>query len=334
MSSAEKPLVSIVTPVYNGEPYLRECIESVLAQTYANFEYIILNNFSKDRTLEIAEEYARKDPRIKIFSNDKLLPIIENHNKAFTFISPDSKYCKVVSGDDWLYPECVERMVALAETDPTVGIVCAYQLSGGDGQWYVRNTGLPVTPAILSGIEVGRMQLLGLNFVLGNPTSVIYRADLIRSTDAFFPNPTAEADTSACVAALRYSNFGFVHQVLSFERLHEVRQTTHSLTLNAYVPSRISDLIEYGPHYLKPDELKGRVDKLLAEYYEYLADSVFDFRNEKFWTYHKRRLQELGHPLSGPKLGWAVGWKVVDMVFNPKRTLEALWGRLRPGTTA
>src|SRR5690242_20501129 len=60
MSLPDKPFVSVLTPVYNGEAYLAECIESVLAQTYPNFEYIIVNNCSKDRTLEIAQSYAKK----------------------------------------------------------------------------------------------------------------------------------------------------------------------------------------------------------------------------------------------------------------------------------
>ncbi|MGE0406800.1 MAG: glycosyltransferase family 2 protein, partial [Candidatus Korobacteraceae bacterium] len=66
MSETSAPLVSIITPVYNGEEFLVECIESVLAQTYQNWEYIIVNNHSKDRSLEIAEEYARRDPRVRV----------------------------------------------------------------------------------------------------------------------------------------------------------------------------------------------------------------------------------------------------------------------------
>jgi glycosyltransferase involved in cell wall biosynthesis len=123
MGACEHPLVSVVTPVYNGEPYLRECIESVLAQTYSTWEYIIVNNCSKDGTLEIAKEYARKDGRIHVYSNEAFLPIIANHNRAFNLIAPNSKYCKVVSADDWLFSECIARMVDLAEAHPSVGIV-------------------------------------------------------------------------------------------------------------------------------------------------------------------------------------------------------------------
>jgi glycosyltransferase involved in cell wall biosynthesis len=61
VSSREEPLVSVVTPVYNGEEFLAECIESVLAQTYSNIEYTIVNNCSTDRSLDIALSYAAQD---------------------------------------------------------------------------------------------------------------------------------------------------------------------------------------------------------------------------------------------------------------------------------
>src|SRR5690242_5494744 len=113
-----EPLVSVLTPVFNGEPYLAECIESVLSQTYRNWIYAIVNNHSTDATLEIAERYARSDERVHVYSNDALLDIIANHNRAFHLMPATAKYCKVVSADDWLFPECLEKMVSLAETHP------------------------------------------------------------------------------------------------------------------------------------------------------------------------------------------------------------------------
>src|SRR5262245_29002790 len=118
--SESPPLVSVVTPVYNGADFLAECVESVLAQTYTNFEYIIVNNRSTDRTLEIALGYARKDSRIRVHDAETFVGVIENHNRALRLISPDSRYCKVVAADDWLFPECLTKMIALAETSPSV----------------------------------------------------------------------------------------------------------------------------------------------------------------------------------------------------------------------
>ena len=76
MISLNLPFVTILTPVYNGEKYLAECIKSVLAQTYQNWEYIIVNNCSTDRSLEIAEHYAQKDPRIKVRTNTSFVGLV------------------------------------------------------------------------------------------------------------------------------------------------------------------------------------------------------------------------------------------------------------------
>ena len=314
--------VSIVTPVYNGEAYLRECIESVLAQTYSNWEYIVLNNCSTDETLRIAEEYSRRDSRIHVHSNDTLLPIIANHNRAFRLISRESKYCKVVSGDDWIYPECLARMVAVAEANPSVGLVGSYQLSGGGDKWYLRTYGLPYSSTVVPGREIARAHLLGTLDVLGDPTSSLYRADLVRRTESFYPNATAEADLSACYECLRDSDFGFVHQVLSFERLHPRQISNTSKDLNAYLSSHIGDLHTYGSLFLEPEELEKRVKELMNKYYEFLAKSAVHFRDKRFWTYHRARLKDVGQPLDGIRLGKAVSAKVLDLLLNPRKTSQ------------
>jgi glycosyltransferase involved in cell wall biosynthesis len=319
MGACEHPLVSVVTPVYNGEPYLRECIESVLAQTYSNWEYVIVNNCSKDGTLEIAKEYARKDRRIHVYSNEALLPIIANHNRAFNLIAPNSKYCKVVSADDWLFSECIARMVDLAEAHPSVGIVGSYQLSGGGDKWHVRNHGLSYLQTVVPGQEICRSHLLGTLDVFANPTSNLYRADLVRSTDAFFPNATAEADLSACLKHLQFADFGFVHQVLSYERLHSASITTTSCELNAYLPSRLRDYLMYGHLYLTQSELETRVKELSEHYYRFLVFSLFKSRDRKFWNYHKGKLSELGFPFDSFRLSKSIFVKCIDLVRNPQR---------------
>lgn len=327
MSNSDGPLVSVVTPVYNGEEYLAECVESVLRQTYANFEYIIVDNHSTDGTAEIAEHYAGMDRRIRVYHNDILLPIIANHNRAFQQISPQSKYCKVVSADDWLFPQCLSQMVDLAEAHPAVGIVGSYQLSGGGKNWKhwrVKWDQVPYPSTTVAGREIGRIHMLGGVEVFGTPTSLLYRADLVRTDDQFYPNPTAEADTSACCKCLRNSDYGFVHQVLSYERVHEVRTTTRSQHVNAYLSSNLSDLLQYGKAYLSPDEHEQRLHNLLKQYYGFLAVSALKFREREFWQFHLRRLNELGYPLSIVALGRTILMLGIGLVLNPKHTVELI----------
>ena len=210
------PCVTVLTPVYNGEKYLAECIESVLAQDYKEFQYHIVNNCSTDRTLEIAEFHAKKDRRIQVRTNSAFVSAIDNHNTAFRLVPPHCRYSKVVSADDWIMPDCVSKMVDFAEAHPAVGIVGAYQRSGNTVKWQ----GIPSTVSVMSGRDAGRLGLLKGIHVLGTPTSVLYRADLLRMRPSFFPHPRSYADTSACYEALQYCDFGFLHEVLSVERVH------------------------------------------------------------------------------------------------------------------
>src|SRR5712692_3563114 len=199
MSADSQPLVGVVTPVYNGDKYLAECIESVLAQTYQNWEYIIINNCSTDRSLEIAQSYAGEDARIRIRNNQEFVGREANENIAFRQISPESKYCKMVHADDWLFPECIAQMVAVAESNPTVGIVGAYGLNDTWVSW----DGLPYPSTVVSGREICRRTLLGGFYVFGTPTSLLIRSDLIRSREALYNESNIHADKEACFDLLQ-----------------------------------------------------------------------------------------------------------------------------------
>ena len=118
-----EPLVSVVTPVYNDAEYLTECITSVLNQTYTNWEYAIVDNASTDETSAIAARFAATDSRIRHVRFDEHVNANENHNRAFREIDSASEFCKVVSADDWIFPECLGRMVAPAKESDTIGLV-------------------------------------------------------------------------------------------------------------------------------------------------------------------------------------------------------------------
>src|SRR5262245_49559168 len=204
MNLVPTPRVSVVTPVYNGEHHLRDCIESVLAQSYPNWDYTICNNCSTDRTLEIAREYAAKDPRIRIHDNENFVHVNENHNIAFRCISPDSKYCKVVAADEWIFPECIERMVEIAEKHPSAAIVGSYALCGTD----VLFDGLRHCRTVVTGAELFRMSMesfiWGGPCFFGGPTSLLYRSHIVRRRSAFFDVENLHADTEVCFESLEH----------------------------------------------------------------------------------------------------------------------------------
>ena len=186
-AAASEPLVSVVTPVHNTAEYLTDCIRSVLAQSYQAWEYVIVNNASTDGSREIAESFAAQDSRIRIVDTNHLLPQVQNYNFTLRQISPASRYCKMVQADDWIYPVCLQEMVALAETDPQIAIVGAYRLAND----FVFDHGLvcsgpDAAKTVVAGRDVCRHFLLDRVYVFGSPTSVLYRADLVRGRDPFF----------------------------------------------------------------------------------------------------------------------------------------------------
>ena len=81
-----KPRVSIGLPVCNGENYLKQALDSIMAQTYTDFELIISDNASTDRTAQICKEYANRDPRIRYYRNEKNLGAARNFNYVFELV--------------------------------------------------------------------------------------------------------------------------------------------------------------------------------------------------------------------------------------------------------
>jgi glycosyltransferase involved in cell wall biosynthesis len=292
MELTKQPFVSIVTPVYNGEKYLAECIESVLEQTYSNWEYIILDNCSTDDSLEIAKHYAGKDGRIKVLTNDTFLEQIPNWNESMRKISDDSKYCKVVHADDCILPECLEKMVAKAEEYPTVGIVSSYRfvntrIPGLYGK------GLSYKTTFMEGKEAAKMVLMKRNYLFGTPSTLLYRADLVRKRDQFYDPYVFHADTENCFELLKESDFAFVHQLLSFTRRHEQAANTFSTYFHTKILYNLHTTKEFGDFYLTADEKRKTFSRFVKLEHWKVAYSIFEGRGRDVFRYHKKELEKM-----------------------------------------
>ena len=170
------PLVSVVTPVFNGEKYLRACIESV---------WLKRTTIGTTRSSTIAARIARwrsrtstprRTRRSTVRSNTHFVGVIENHNRAFRSIATEAKYCKLVSADDWIYPECISKLVDFAERHPSVAIVGSYSANATGIRW----GGIRSTRRSSRGPEAARLCLLGAIDSFWSPSTVLYRASMVR----------------------------------------------------------------------------------------------------------------------------------------------------------
>jgi glycosyltransferase involved in cell wall biosynthesis len=291
------PLISVVTPVYNGGRYLGECIESVIDQTYENWEYVLVDNCSTDDTPEIAKRYAERDARIRVVSNAQLLPMLQNWNRAMKEISAESAFCKVLHADDMMTPDCLERMVAVGVAHPSVGIVSSYRLSGTEVDL---DGAVPWGVEVVPGREICRLTLLDGHYVFGSPSSLLIRSDLIRERPRFYNEENLHADTEVCFDILLTADLGFVHQVLTYTRRHRDAVTWEAGRLNTYIGGWLRVMLLYGPFYLTPDERERRLGWWLRRYAVFLGKAVVQgkFRERKFREVHGTTLARLGRSLS------------------------------------
>jgi glycosyltransferase involved in cell wall biosynthesis len=325
------PLVSVVTPVYNTGEYLEEAIRSVLAQSYSNIEYIICNNHSTDSSGEIAARYSSLDSRIRVIQPPRFLPQAENFNFALQQISPESRYCKMLLADDWMFPRCLEEMVACAELSPSVGVVSAYRLIETEGDGF----GLPVDKRTIPGRVAGRLHMLGGVYVFGTPSTVMYASDVVRArAPHFFPEDRFYFDTDAVFQILADRDLAFVHQILTFSRYQPGSITHNVSTFHSRAVDRLLSLHHYGRIFLNAEEFERAMARAWRVYYESLGQQWlrerFSGRSEKYWEFHQKRLAGIGMKIEPKRLALGAGTSLLRALTSSGDFLRDFVVKRRP----
>lgn len=311
-------VVSVVTPVYNGQAHLEECIESVIAQSLSDWEYIILDNASTDSTAQIAQRYAAQDPRIKYHRNTTTLPIIENWNTSMRLIDEASRYCKVVHADDILMPDCLQKMVAVGDQHPSVTLIGAYRIDGVG----VNMDSIPYPNDMIRGTTLAKDRFLGkIADQFGSPSSVMYRADKVREKADFYDASNFHADTEVCIDILREGDYGFVHQVLTYTRRHMGAESPAARKLGSHGVGRMITLQKYGHHFLSEAEYTRAMNMQLRFYYQFLANNMMRFKDVSFRRYHQDFLRDSG-------LGFSAGRFCIALVRQSFRLITGRVGRI------
>jgi len=316
--ASSEPLVSVVTPFYNTAAYLAECIESVLAQRYRNFEYLLVNNRSTDGSREIAARYAARDARLRVIDNATFVGQVENYNGALKHISPASQYVKMVQADDALFPTCISRLVDLAEREPQVGMVSSYRLIGNQRA----GDGLPSGVTRIPGREACRKMLLDGCYLAGSPTTLLYRAGIVRARVPFFALGRYHEDTETAYEILLEWDLGFVHETLSFTRADNVSIMSSAQAFNASDLGYLILLERYGPQVLTDDELARQRAYSHAGYYRFLGRGLLRFQSRAFWDYHRAGLATIGWRLRWRDVAGEAAMELLRLAAHPRRTIR------------
>jgi glycosyltransferase involved in cell wall biosynthesis len=221
---AYRPLVSIITPTFNHADYIGPCIDSVLAQTYPNWELLIVNDGSTDDTGSVADRYARADPRIRVFHQDNVgvFRLNETYNRALA--EAGGSLTGILEGDDLWLPEKLQLQVDALASKPETALCWSRAMIVGDGLEGIRTTDsdidhLPTSWRSNNPVGSALNGLYLSNFIPA--ASILARTDVLRKIGGFLQREGLPlVDYPTLLALASEGTFVFVDEVLVKWRWH------------------------------------------------------------------------------------------------------------------
>jgi glycosyltransferase involved in cell wall biosynthesis len=213
--------VSVCIPTYNSEKYLRECIDSVLAQTWADFELIISDNASTDGTCDIVRAYS--DPRIQLHRFEPFAGMAANFNHAASLAR--GKFVKFLCYDDVIEPTCLAKQVAMLERHAAMVLATSgLRYMDAEGKT-IGELSLCAHDAILSDVEVIAGNLTYGNLI-GLPSAALIRRQSLNEAGPFSDAFPEMLDVEMYLRLIRLGPVGYLPERLCSCRLHPQAMTT------------------------------------------------------------------------------------------------------------
>jgi glycosyltransferase involved in cell wall biosynthesis len=241
-----EPLISIITPTYNHKLFVKECIESVINQTYANWEMIIVDDFSNDGTSEIVDKYRKKDKRILTIRHKKnygIYRLSESYNEALKIAR--GEFIAILEGDDYWPKDKLEKQIVFFSNDKVV-------LVWGEGAYVneenkiIKQMPFPKINSKSMYIYQNRpvgiiLKKLLLENVIVPAASVMLRKSTILSIDGFKQLPNISyVDYPTWLELSLKGEFRFSDYILGYWRIHSSQVTANLLNEQIFGRSRIA----------------------------------------------------------------------------------------------
>lgn len=242
----ENPLVSICIPTYNGQKFLEACLDSVVNQTYKNIEIIIVDDRSKDNTIEIIERYTAKDSRIKLYCNEINLGLVGNWNKCLEFAT--GEWIKFLFQDDFFTSDCIEIMVnSLSDSDEIVTsgrrLILDESLDAATKKYSINETltfeklgiisnePVYITPQKIAKFIVDNIYI---NFI-GEPTVIMFKKEVVKELGTFNPDLIQICDLEYFLRIACNYGIKYIPQPLTYFRVHKGSASTSNFSAREFL---------------------------------------------------------------------------------------------------
>ena len=252
------PTVSVCIPTYNGEKYLKECLDSVLAQTFDNFEVLIVDDQSTDHTFKIVQEYAKQDGRIRIIQNPNNLGLVRNWNRCLELAQGD--WIKFIFQDDLLAPQCLEKMLSCSSGKE---FICCHRdfifedETPASIQSYYRSLPLlknlfPSSNIVSASTFCSEMlKQVKLN-IIGEPTSVMLHRSLFYQFGCFNANLVQLCDWEMWTRIASNTGFAYINESLATFRVHSSSTSSTNADKRWYCKDILDPLLMMHDFTLNP----------------------------------------------------------------------------------
>jgi glycosyltransferase involved in cell wall biosynthesis len=223
--------VSVLMTAYNREKYIEEAIQSVLASSYTNFEFIIVDDCSTDNTVSIMQLYAKQDPRIKVYVNSTNLGDYPNRARAVSYAT--GAYIKFVDSDDLIYPDTLEKMVAAMEKYPEAGMAIS--------QTAIKNN--ESFPKLIFPETTYKQHFYGDGILSYGPTGTIIKKEIYNKLGGF-SNKRYIADSEFWLKLAALHPIIKLEPGLVFWRTHSEQEYYYGINSNAYIETAYKTYIQ------------------------------------------------------------------------------------------
>jgi glycosyltransferase involved in cell wall biosynthesis len=307
-SRTDARYITVLMPVYNGERYLAVAIESILAQTHARFELLIVDDGSTDATPEILASYAARDPRIRVYHHPNC-DQPKTLNRGLALARHD--WVAILDHDDISLPRRLERQIAVLARQPEARVIGSYaiEINAAGRELRLRNKG----PSTVTAFRA--LHAAGLRVPLVHPSVLMHRPTIL-DLGGYDPAFGSSADTELWTRVAERHPIIVVPEPLVYYRIHGESMSFHRM----FEQREMLRWIEVRDRARRRGEPPPSLDELRARQKPTSAARWRDLRRDLFWYFRSYCLLALSerNRLS------AAGFAICAALVGPSNALRLL----------